>query len=382
MQSVIKRAFPVLLIGLLLGGLPGWAVPAEQEELFSLRGAHWGMSRREVRRLERVRDPAVMPLHDDDGMQIWVRPVYGHVCNVVYAFRENSLFSGRWVFEPEYVKVDEFIDVYYDLQEKLISEYGEPTDTVEWFKFPEIENDRDLWVPALIHGGADLGSMWQLPDAQVMLHCNGVGNKARSEPWLRIEFLSPGAQALTDKTVSPIALPANAAEPPLLEHRGFHWGMDYDAVSTVALAQPGAIKTVDGPDGQGYEAEVYGLPSWQMFLFHEGLLAGIQYQFQPSHLHNQAYIEDFEAVKAALTAELGTPTLDETEWHDDELKANPDRWGDAAAFGDVEFHTEWNRPDLADSYISLVLKGKDGAVSLTLSLLDADHSAELFKDDV
>ena len=130
-----------------------------------------------------------------------------------------------------------------------------------------------------------------------------------------------------------------------------HWGQRPEALR---LSVAGTVER----DGEGKLNYLRNLSDHRVLegyeFRHESLVRG-QYILLQRPLNGlNEFIGYYRTLKEQLTTTYGSPTNDQTVWHNDLYKPVPDYWGVAVLIGHLHYHATW---ETADGTITLELTG-------------------------
>lgn len=139
---------------------------------------------------------------------------------------------------------------------------------------------------------------------------------------------------------------------PAQDFRNITWGMTVDEVK--------AIEDADVLDENAsmfvYAVEVAGREALLFYKHVDNKVVRGGYSFQVKHDDKNAYIDDYEVLKAQLTEEFGGPVSDEVVWKNDLYRQDVDQHGLAVGMGYLILWADW---DNGDTRIELALHGNN-----------------------
>jgi hypothetical protein len=239
------------------------------------------------------------------------------------------------------------------------------------------------WTPASRIKGLEFSS--DLPtrnDSDVNILDNGVSiagpsqlyKYATTDDGERVRLLDNGlwekiSPTVLKNAVSNTNLPAVIAssfESPegQFAFRKIQWGMSEREVRDSELGDP-AVE-LDGV--LVYETRIAGLSCQSVYVFVQKRCIRSKYAFTERHSNDNAYIGDYEKVKALLLEKYGRPVTkfgnqSDQIWLSDTYLDDPNDWGMAVSAGHLVYQCEWETPDTA---IALVLRGDNFEITLAV----------------
>lgn len=139
------------------------------------------------------------------------------------------------------------------------------------------------------------------------------------------------------------------------DFRKTRWGMTIEQVKASENIKPWA----ESDDLIVYKITVAIMPTSSSYSFVNNKLARAHYFFEPKHINDTLYIDDFDRVKNILTSKYGEPAEDDVLWKDDLYKDRPQDYGIAIRTGHLSYRTQWDTPN---SRISLYLGPQSGKI--------------------
>lgn len=136
------------------------------------------------------------------------------------------------------------------------------------------------------------------------------------------------------------------------DFREIAWGMTVDEVKAIENAEV----LDENASMFVYAVEVAGREALLFYKHVDNKVIRGGYSFQVEHDDKNAYINDYEALKAQLTEEHGWPISDEVVWKNDVYRQDLDQHGLAVGMGYLIFWSDW---DAGDTRIELALHGNN-----------------------
>lgn len=149
--------------------------------------------------------------------------------------------------------------------------------------------------------------------------------------------------------------------------RGIEWGASKEAViekeGKPVQEQGGAVEVL------AYQDTLINLDWFAGFVFANNKLVRGAYLLNEKHSNNNLFIQDYEAVKKALTEKYGEPIADNKTFSDDLYRDDPERWGTAIAVGRLKMGATWQT---GTEEIVLLLSGDNFEVKLAINYVSND----------
>lgn len=90
-----------------------------------------------------------------------------------------------------------------------------------------------------------------------------------------------------------------------------------------------------------YTNTMFSSDVYMFYKFFKNQLYEFQVNFAISYVNRNNYIDLFYNVQNKLKNKYGKPFKDETYWSDDLYQDKPDDYGDAIAYGHLEYYSKW-----------------------------------------
>lgn len=156
----------------------------------SFRNARWGMSQKDVRRLEKGK-----PEVAEEGMLVWGDEVGGLDVAVAYIFSDGKLVRGRYHSVTTHTNHNAYIVDYETLKKLLTSKYGEPTsDEVVWSN-DLYRNDSQRYGMAVAAGHLSAFTTWETPETKISVAISGDNFEVR----VGVDYVSKKLGGLEDE---------------------------------------------------------------------------------------------------------------------------------------------------------------------------------------
>jgi hypothetical protein len=139
---------------------------------FDFRQANWGMSKAEVRAVEKQES-----IDEDIG---GVQEIIAYNAKIAsfdsylgYVFVKNKLSGAGYYIQQEHVNKNDYIDDYNKLKDLLTQKYGKPAiDEVLW-KNPLYKDQKEDWGFAISVGDLVYIAFWDTPSTEISLSLEG-----------------------------------------------------------------------------------------------------------------------------------------------------------------------------------------------------------------
>lgn len=125
------------------------------------------------------------------------------------------------------------------------------------------------------------------------------------------------------------------------DFRQVTWGMGMDEVIAIEgeYAYSGVMNGLDA-EYIAYQSSVAGLDAVLAYYFCDGGLYGARYILTEEHSNDSLFIQDYDALKEALTTKYGEPLLDNENWTDTSKKSYyANKKADALSYGYLSYET-------------------------------------------
>lgn len=163
-----------------------------------------------------------------------------------------------------------------------------------------------------------------------------------------------------------VALSVLAADAPAPDFRKVTWGMTRDEVIAIE-GEPPADLTAD--DSIGYPVKVMSLDMLLLYSFLDDTLVKSAYALVETHSNQNTYLDDYAAIKTALTEKYGEPTADQQNFKDELYRDRKDKWGQGVSMGAMTYRTTW-QTDRTD--IITFMSGDNYKISLSIFYTSRD----------
>lgn len=186
-----------------------------------------------------------------------------------------------------------------------------------------------------------------------VLETAGEWVRVRLEGWIRADQVGDPAAAAGQGAVLSAGF------------RGVPWGATREEVR-----RREGVPVEATEDALAYRDELLGREVTAVYFFTSGILTSGGYLLTEDYSNPNAYLDAYDAFKAALQERYGRPKWDRTVWSDDLYRDDPTRWGFAVSIGHMSRLAEWETPD---TRIVLTLKGNNLRVDLGLLYYSLRH---------
>jgi hypothetical protein len=167
------------------------AAPAADKE-HGFRGAKWGMSFDEVKRLE------TEPIDTDistDTLLAYDTKVGGLRCLAGYVFINNKLVRGKYILTEKHANDNRYLDDYLSLKKLLTEKYGKPAEDEVLWQDNVYKNRPDSYGTAIGAERLSLFAVWKTAGEEITLFIRGKNFDIR----VAVEYKSLRLQHEADK---------------------------------------------------------------------------------------------------------------------------------------------------------------------------------------
>lgn len=139
------------------------------------------------------------------------------------------------------------------------------------------------------------------------------------------------------------------------DFRNVNWGMTLQQVKMNEKLQ------LINSDNQllEYEYTLIGMRCKVLYYFSSNSLTKAQYKLNRKHYDPSNFNKDYTALKQYLIRLYGDPNIDQDNWHNDQYKSDPTKWGFAVSIGFLTRTAVW----------------KNGRSKILLEMLGENHKA-------
>lgn len=152
------------------------------------------------------------------------------------------------------------------------------------------------------------------------------------------------------------------------------WGLSKKQILEME-GKPAHQQKSKGLDIMVYEQKVINLDCSIEYIFGSNKLSQTRFRFQNSHLDKNAYLQDYQTIKEALTQRFGRPLEESLNWLDSVYKDDFSAWGEAVSRGHLKLNSRWLTPQ---TEIIASLDGGNEDIALTVEYTGL-HLRELAK---
>ena len=179
---------------------------------------------------------------------------------------------------------------------------------------------------------------WTFEDATVYFEWNGG-----TSPNLRFSLSGSGTTGNPKFPVEPTGTAASPApDPASSEPFSFRDGITGGITMARVIAVEGKIPAEQTEDALLYSGEsAAGLSTSLLYQFTNGKLTSAVYLFEEEHADENAYIDNFLAVDAALASKYGPAAMEEILWEQELFKDTPSAYGVAVSLGHLAYLSSW-----------------------------------------
>ena len=132
------------------------------------RDASWGMSKDQVRKVEKLEINK-----GNDEMLYYDGEILNLECLVVYHFVRDKLVRGSYLITQEHTNKNDYISDYNVLKDSLKKKYGEPKKDKEIWKNALWKDNPEQWGFAVSYGHLKYYTKWKTEDTDIMLFLSG-----------------------------------------------------------------------------------------------------------------------------------------------------------------------------------------------------------------
>lgn len=133
------------------------------------RGATWGMSIPEVKKIEGITPTA----ETDSGLFYADQSVANIPATVHYSFINGSLASGAYIATQQHTHRPQHISEYKTVEALLTAKYGAPSRSKTVWHDSTFKHQPDQWGTALALGHLTMGSQWTADDTEISMLLSG-----------------------------------------------------------------------------------------------------------------------------------------------------------------------------------------------------------------
>jgi len=190
------KCIGVIFIALVIVGLslsiPKESIgsPKSENDATDFRKAKWGISKDEVKRLEKIEIIA-----ESEEVLGYLGEVAGLKTLVIFEFGEDKLVSGYYFIEEKHTAKMNYIIDHNRIRELLIKKYGPPIHEYEKWIDNFYKDRRDKWGQAISEGHLMLGAEWETETTKIVIVLSGDNFELKNT----IKYLSKAFAPLIDK---------------------------------------------------------------------------------------------------------------------------------------------------------------------------------------
>jgi hypothetical protein len=150
------------------------------------RKCHWGMSRAQVKNLEKTELLKEAP----QGL-VYSGRVSSFPCFIAYFFTQDRLVRARYNITSNHEYPEDYLEQFTELREILARKYGDPRSSEQKWWNEMYRDDTSSWGKAIALGHLAQWAVWETETSEISLMLRG----ADQEIFLEIEYCS---KALAD----------------------------------------------------------------------------------------------------------------------------------------------------------------------------------------
>lgn len=138
----------------------------------TFRNMEWGTSIEEVKSLETAE-----LVNEGEGMLMYKATVGGLDTIIGYAFTEDQLWKGMYLFQEEHSNNNLFLDDFEKIKNILEKKYGTPTSEGDIWRDYTYRDTPDKYGLAICVGDLEMYAEWEKEDVTIQLMLSGDNYK-------------------------------------------------------------------------------------------------------------------------------------------------------------------------------------------------------------
>lgn len=136
---------------------------------YDFRNVKWGMSVQNV-----IDSESLTLIANQDEQLFYSTSILNRECYLFYGFKNNNLLnSAGYFFKIEHSNFNSYIDDYLEIQNALISKYGEPLENERIWNNDLLKNNTQNWGTAISMGYLQYRSLWKTETTKIILKMYG-----------------------------------------------------------------------------------------------------------------------------------------------------------------------------------------------------------------
>jgi hypothetical protein len=151
--------------------------------------------------------------------------------------------------------------------------------------------------------------------------------------------------------------------------RGTKWGQTKQQIKQIEKAK----LIGDTSATLVYKLTTCGFDALLGYNFTNNKLFRATYIFTEEHTNLNIFIDDYATIKILLMKIYGEPKEDKTDWSNDLLKNDRDKWGMAISMGQLAYFTTWEN---TSTIIALSLQKGDYSIKMSVEYLSKEFGQE------
>jgi hypothetical protein len=178
---------------IVLGDDGAWeyADPQPPEIAHDFRKCHWGMSRAQVRNLEKAE-----LLKEAPAGLVYSGRVSNYPCFIAYFFADDRLVRARYNVTSNHEYPQDYLAQFQELATLLTRKYGQAQQIQQKWWDERYRDDPDAWGKAIALGHLALWNLWETETTEISLMLRGDDQ----EILLEIEYCSKALADLQEST--------------------------------------------------------------------------------------------------------------------------------------------------------------------------------------
>lgn len=153
------------------------------------RRCHWGMSRAQVKNLEKSE-----LLKDVPQGLVYSGRVSSFPCFIAYFFVQDRLVRARYTITSNHEYPEDYLEQFGELRQILARKYGEPGSSEQKWWDDLYREDKSSWGKAVALGHLAQWSVWETETSEISLMLRG----GDQEIYLEIEYCSKALAELEE----------------------------------------------------------------------------------------------------------------------------------------------------------------------------------------
>ena len=139
------------------------------ENNYDFRNTNWGMTSQEV-----IDSEPLKLIANQDNQLFYITSILTRECYLFYNFQNNDkLSSAGYFFQIKHTNFNSYIDDYFEVQDAIVSKYGEPLENNRIWTNDLFKDNEQFWGTAISMGYLQYKSTWETEKTKIILKLYG-----------------------------------------------------------------------------------------------------------------------------------------------------------------------------------------------------------------